>query len=56
MTAREAINALNANKCMMKSGDIALLLAVITKAYVLQDTDAIRWIWLLDWKPQQLVN
>ena len=56
MTAREAIAQLNAHKCLMRPGETSDLLMIISRAFVMNDADAARWLWLLNWKPQQLVN
>lgn len=56
MNAQQAIDAINSKHCLMPQEELHEHLKVITQAYVMGAQDAARWLWLLNWKPPQLVN
>lgn len=55
-TARQAIAILNDNKMLLPAKLTTFLAEIIVSAAARNDAEAIRWLWLFNWKPEQLVN
>lgn len=56
LTAREAIATLNHHKLLLPLDQTAGLARVIACAAARNDVEAINFLWLVNWKPQQSVN
>ena len=56
MTAAEAIASLNARRLLIPAAEFPYLVQPIITAAIQNDHDAQCFLWLLNWKPQQLLN
>lgn len=56
MTAAEAISFLNDRRLKVSDATLSVLIRVITRAAFNNDPHASRFLWLVNWNPQQLVN